>query len=221
VDNCGRVDADAPHAAGPIMSCAQAVIEAKAVPPELDRWNWGAFLLGWIWGIGNNTYIALLALVPGLGLIMHGVLGAKGSTWAWQNGHWDSVAHFKRVQRAWAMWGVIVWLAGALVFASVFYVIRGSDDFQLGIAKVQASPVAASILGAPIKMGLTTGHVTTSTDGTGKATLHFSASGPKAAGTVDVEAIRKDSAWTITKLTLKPNGQDKEIDLLDAESKSP
>jgi len=25
------------------------------VPDEIDRWNWGAFLLNWIWGIGNNT----------------------------------------------------------------------------------------------------------------------------------------------------------------------
>lgn len=33
---------------------------AAVVPPELDRWNWGAFLLNWIWGIGNNTFIALL-----------------------------------------------------------------------------------------------------------------------------------------------------------------
>lgn len=34
------------------------------VPPEIDRWNWGAFLLNWIWGVGNNTFIALLTLVP-------------------------------------------------------------------------------------------------------------------------------------------------------------
>lgn len=30
------------------------------VPAEIDRWNWGAFLLNWIWGIGNHTFIALL-----------------------------------------------------------------------------------------------------------------------------------------------------------------
>jgi hypothetical protein len=33
------------------------------VPPEIDCWNWGAFLLNWIWGIGNNTFIALLMFV--------------------------------------------------------------------------------------------------------------------------------------------------------------
>src|SRR6516162_11951094 len=38
--------------------------DPKAIPAEIKRWNWGAFLLNWIWGIGNQTYIALLALIP-------------------------------------------------------------------------------------------------------------------------------------------------------------
>ena len=36
------------------------------VPAEIDRWNWGAFLLNWIWGIGNDSFIALLSRI-GLG----------------------------------------------------------------------------------------------------------------------------------------------------------
>src|SRR5271166_458435 len=92
----------------------------KDVPAEIDRWNWGAFLLNWIWGVGNNTYIALLTLVPFFGiLIMPFVLGAKGSGWAWRNGRWDSVAHFKRVQRRWAIWGVILCIVGIAFFGSV------------------------------------------------------------------------------------------------------
>jgi hypothetical protein len=77
----------------------------RVVPPEINRWNWGAFLLNWIWGVGNNTFIALLTFVPFLGLIMPFVLGAKGNAWAWRNGRWDSIEHFKRVQRSWAIWG--------------------------------------------------------------------------------------------------------------------
>ena len=42
------------------MSNPQVPIEPKPIPPEIDRWNWGAFLLNWIWGVGNNTFIALL-----------------------------------------------------------------------------------------------------------------------------------------------------------------
>ena len=86
------------------------------VPQEILRWNWGAFFLNWIWGIGNSTYIALLCLIPFVNIIMIFVLGAKGSEWAWQNRHWDSVEHFKRVQRAWAWWGFGLFLLGILIF---------------------------------------------------------------------------------------------------------
>jgi hypothetical protein len=85
-----------------IMTDLRPRIEPQDIPPELDRWNWGAFLLNWIWGVGNNTYIALLTFVPFVGIVMPFVLGAKGSRWAWRNGRWDNVEHFKRVQRLWA-----------------------------------------------------------------------------------------------------------------------
>ncbi len=61
------------------MSASPATLDPKVIPPEIRRWNWGAFLLNWIWGIGNQTYIALLALIPGVNLVMLFVLGAKGS----------------------------------------------------------------------------------------------------------------------------------------------
>ena len=78
----------------------------REIPPELDRWDWGAFLLNWIWGLGNNTFLALLVFAPFVGFVMPFVLGAKGSAWAWRNGRWTSVEHFQRVQRKaiWASW---------------------------------------------------------------------------------------------------------------------
>src|ERR1700731_1316961 len=94
------------------MSDSQTLTERKPIPPEIDRWNWGAFLLNWIWGIGNNTFITLLALIPLFGIVMAFVLGARGNRWAWQNGRWDSVEHFQRVQRLWATWGVVLWIGG-------------------------------------------------------------------------------------------------------------
>ena len=61
----------------------QPLNQPAEIPPELDRWNWGAFFLNWIWGIGNSTYIALLMFVPLVNIVMIFVLGAKGSRWAW------------------------------------------------------------------------------------------------------------------------------------------
>jgi hypothetical protein len=74
------------------MTDARARSEPQEIPPELDRWNWGAFLLNWIWGVGNNTYIALLVFIPVFGLVMPFVLGAKGSRWAWRNGRWTALS---------------------------------------------------------------------------------------------------------------------------------
>jgi hypothetical protein len=74
-----------------IMTDLRPRIEPQDIPPELDRWNWGAFLLNWIWGVGNNTYIALLTFIPFVGIIvMPFMLGAKGSRRAWRNGRWTT-----------------------------------------------------------------------------------------------------------------------------------
>ena len=36
------------------------------------------------------------------------VLGMKGNEWAWHDKKWESVEHFRRTQRSWAMWGLII-----------------------------------------------------------------------------------------------------------------
>ncbi len=89
------------------------------VPEEIKGWNWGAFFLNWIWAIAHNTWIGLLALV--LGIIMSIILGVKGNEWAWQNRKWESVEQFKQVQKAWATWGLIIFIASIVlsVVASV------------------------------------------------------------------------------------------------------
>lgn len=80
--------------------------KSAVVPDEIRRWSWGAFLLTWIWGLGNKVYLALLCLIPYVGIIMVIVLGIKGNEWAWRNKKWDDVEHFKRVQKIWAYWGL-------------------------------------------------------------------------------------------------------------------
>jgi hypothetical protein len=191
--------------------------DPKAIPAEIDRWNWGAFLLNWIWGIGNNTYIALLALIPGVSFIMLFVLGAKGSAWAWRNGRWDSVEHFKRVQRKWAIWGAVLWI-GMLVLVGgamggAFYAFKHSTAYEMSVAKLQASPIAVNILGSPISTGFPFGNISVN-GADGKAELSFSATGPKAAGVVLVEAVKKNGVWSITRLALKLNDSGNVIDLV-------
>jgi Cytochrome oxidase complex assembly protein 1 len=189
---------------------------ASVIPPELDRWNWGAFLLNWIWGIGNNTFIALLMFVPGVNIVMLFVLGVKGSKWAWRNKRWEDVDHFKRVQRKWAIWGVVVWIASIGVFAGAFFSImeglKHSEAYQLAVTRLQASAEAINALGTPISTGYPWGSIEIS--GTkGKADFSFSAEGPKSKGTVYLDATKDLGTWKINRLELAIEGRASRINL--------
>lgn len=83
------------------------------VPAEISGWSWPGFYWGWIWAIGNNVWIGLLALIPYVGLIMHVILGIYGKKWAWQSKHWESVEQFNLVQKKWMKW---LWITTAVAF---------------------------------------------------------------------------------------------------------
>lgn len=99
------------------------------VPNEIKKWNWGAFLLSWIWAIAHKTWIGLIALLPfvlmgviapfteksdeagGLFIITFGmmiVLGIKGNEWAWQNNKWESLEEFLLIQKKWSRIALII-----------------------------------------------------------------------------------------------------------------
>ena len=48
-----------PHCGAP----QKAPSTEKNIPDGVRGWSWGAFLLNWIWAIGNKTWIGLLALI--------------------------------------------------------------------------------------------------------------------------------------------------------------
>lgn len=186
------------------------------VPPEINRWNWGAFLLTWIWGIGNSTFIAFLMFVPFVNFIMWFVLGAKGSAWAWQNKQWDSVEDFKRTQRKWAMAGAIVAVAGVLLAAGMFMAatkaMKNTGAYKLATAELQANPEVAQILGTPIATGIPMGNIEVKgTDG--KASLTFSAEGPKGKGIVFVKAVEAMGQWRVDQAVFQDAVSKRRIDL--------
>ncbi|MBK8286666.1 MAG: hypothetical protein IPK97_18395 [Ahniella sp.] len=191
---------------------------AAAVPAEIDRWNWGAFLLHWVWGIGNNTFIALLAFVPLVNLIIPFVLGARGSAWAWRNKRWDSVEEFRRVQRAWAKWAVILYLAmvGMLVLMifGLSASFKSSDAFQMSLSTLRANDDAMAMLGRPLDTGFPMGSIETS-GGSGHANLNYSVSGPKGSGTIYAEAHKRQGAWTLTSVTFVPDDSAETMELVE------
>ena len=74
------------------------------------RFNWGAFSLTIIWGIGNHCYITLLCLVPIVGIIMSFVAGFKGNEWALQNNRYRDMEEFAQVQDTWNSAGFVVFI---------------------------------------------------------------------------------------------------------------
>jgi len=110
-----------------------------SVPRELGEWNWGGFLLTWIWGIGNNVWWSFLVFIPYLGfMVMPWVLAFKGNQWAWQSRHWDSVEHFKRVQHTWAMWGLGITIAVTLLLTIIL--LLGFGLFVWGMQQSGVQP---------------------------------------------------------------------------------
>jgi len=97
------LEAPEPSPAAPPTPALDAALES-----ELNKWNWGAFLLTWIWGVGHGVFRSFLTLVPIYGIYEWILLGRKGNRWAWETRSWDSIESFRNTQRKWAMWGIIV-----------------------------------------------------------------------------------------------------------------
>lgn len=187
-----------------------------AVPAEIRGWNWGAFLLNWIWGLGNTTYVALLVLIPFFGIAMLFVLGAKGNQWAWQNQRWTSVAHFKAAQRKWAWWGAGLWLVFGLAFAGLFVgvtsMLKDSEPYQDARALIERDPRVAAQYGLPLSTGTPTGSFQISgPDGT--ASMQFGVEGSKAEGTAYVEARRRLGRWEVEDLVVENEDTGVRIDV--------
>lgn len=176
--------------------------KAVEIPEEIKGWNWGAFLLNWIWGIGNNTYIALLMFIPIINIAIPFVLGAQGNVWAWQNKRWEDVNHFHRVQKKWCNWGVIIFIALFIFWIALFVginsIMKNSEAYKFAMQKINTNPEITQILGEPIESGIMQGSIQTSGP-SGEANISIPLTGSKTEGTAYVEAIKEMGVWKIQK----------------------
>ncbi|MEG3619579.1 cytochrome c oxidase assembly factor Coa1 family protein [Magnetovibrio sp. PR-2] len=184
------------------MSSDNPVTRPKPLPDELRGWNWGAFLLNWVWGLAHNTWIALLMFVPGVNLVMPFVLGAKGNQWAWENNTWESVEDFKRHQRIWARVGVGAAIGipafFGLVFWGVISIINSSDAYQTAQDELRFHPALEKSLGHPVEPAgwLTLGNINIQ-NSTGWADLEFAVKGPRGSGDAALYLELSDDVWRI------------------------
>ena len=91
------------------------------LPQELKHFNWGAFLMNWIWGIMHKKYITLLyfpaCLIPVIGPIAISIwFGFAGNKWAWESKTWESIEQFNESQQNWVRIWIILFILG-IIFA--------------------------------------------------------------------------------------------------------
>lgn len=88
------------------------------------RFNWGAFLLSWIWGLFHKKYITLIiipiAFIPKIGgllaLIAGIYFGFKGNSWALENKKFTSVEQFNKYQCRFVVAAVIIMIVSMIIF---------------------------------------------------------------------------------------------------------
>ena len=90
------------------------------VPQEIKKWNWGAFMMNIIWGLGNKSYLPLLCLIPIFNIVWVFVCGVKGNEWAWKKGNYSSVQEFMQVQDTWNRAGIFQFIITIVVVVLYF-----------------------------------------------------------------------------------------------------
>lgn len=203
----------------------------QVVPPEINRFNWGAFFFSWVWAIRHGVWIGLLGLVPFLGLIMRIVLGFRGNVWAWQRNLYASSADFLKTQRRWGQVGLVcacLAIFGILsIFGLSFSALRhNSADFksaaiqimqeitdetvQTAFIEVSKNKKVQKHFGQPLKLLNSSEQESSYNIEDDGVTIEaiFKVKGPKKTGYIAVEMRNNDldrDEWEITKLEIFSN----------------
>lgn len=176
------------------------------VPPEVHGWNWGAFFLNWIWGIGNSTYIALLMFVPFVNLVMPFILGAKGNEWAWRHRTWRNVEAFKASQRKWAWAGLFLALLVPCLLVTPFVAMKFSDAYRMSLEAVKTNKVVTTVLGQPLHPSFFVMGSIDLSGPDGHAAIQYSVTGPKGTGEVSAYASKRAGKWVLQRVVVRAAG---------------
>lgn len=103
------------------------ITDSKQLPKELRCFNWGAFLLNWIWGIMHKKYITLLyfvaCIVPVVGPVLISIwFGVKGNEWAWKSQNWQSISEFNQTQQNWVRLWFVLFAISVIICLKIFII---------------------------------------------------------------------------------------------------
>lgn len=176
------------------------------LPDEIRGWNWGAFFLNWIWGLGNKTYIALAMFIPGVNLLVPFLLGFMGNKWAWRNGEWEDVDDFLASQRRWAVAGTTVFLL--MIFGTVggaFWYqkfLAKSDPFRLSVEQVTQHEETLRAVGGRMSPGWYVVGDLLPYVSQDQTWLKYPINTPRGEVMVEVRAVNEKGAWDLTALKI-------------------
>jgi hypothetical protein len=88
---------------------------------DFSGWSWGAFSATWLWGLFNETFVALLGLIPGVNILVSIYLGVNGNKLAWKNKRWESQGKFLKTQKRWARFGWVIFVLSNVLFVGIIY----------------------------------------------------------------------------------------------------
>lgn len=93
------------------------------------KFNWGAFLLGWIWGIFNKSWITLIQLplgfIPKYGIFASLLcaiwFGIKGNEWSVKNKGFEDADKFNEFQKKFIYAWIILTAIGLFIYLFIPY----------------------------------------------------------------------------------------------------
>lgn len=126
--NCPFCNAEIDAAAKKCKFCGEWVDGNSSLPKELRHFNWGAFLLNWIWGVMHKKYITLLVLpasiIPFIGPLALSIwFGFKGNQWAWEAGQWEDFEQFNESQKKWVRLWLVLFIFGTILTLKIFFIL--------------------------------------------------------------------------------------------------
>lgn len=112
------------------------------VPDSIaNKFNWGAFLFNWIWGLKYKKWellsIPVLLFIP-YGFIAAFVIalwaGIKGNQWAWEEVIYKNEADFHKCQQSWVKWWIALAASFILTAGIVFLTLLPKEKQKVEVS---------------------------------------------------------------------------------------
>ncbi|OUR86904.1 hypothetical protein A9Q81_27640 [Gammaproteobacteria bacterium 42_54_T18] len=170
------------------------------------KWNWGAFIFSWIWGLCNGVPLALLTLIPGVNFIMPFVLGFNGDKWAWENKEWASYDQFRAVQKKWSITGGVLIgfmvLFGTVIVSTLDVRIESDKLVDLILDEASKSQDCDKLFQLPVKDYRNYDSTYEINEDRIKASATIILMSDRVEGEAHVEAVQTNSVWHLESLRI-------------------